>query len=166
MKKILLSCVLSCLSLVSMADTLTIRQLFIEMPDTLIPYLTRNNRLDFVDFMDSKMKAEVTNLLGGKSEMTALTDDSLSIRLNDACKVDMLLLPVSEAVDSCSQVVAMVRTVGLETENTDTEVDYFSCRWRQIFERINISQADEERLKFMLKSRNITEIITEKLNKH
>ena len=49
------------------ADTVNLRNLFVEMPDTVIPYLSRNNRLDFVDFMDSNMKAEVTNALGGKS---------------------------------------------------------------------------------------------------
>ena len=48
------------------------RDVFLRMPDGLLPYLTENNRLDFIDFMDSGMKAVVNNELGGKSEMLSL----------------------------------------------------------------------------------------------
>ena len=54
-------------TMLAVADTLTIRSLFTEMPDAVIPYLTKTNRLDFIDFMDSNMKAEVNNELEGKS---------------------------------------------------------------------------------------------------
>ena len=36
---------------------------FIHMPDSICPLLTAVNRADFIDFMDSRMKAEVTNRL-------------------------------------------------------------------------------------------------------
>ena len=74
------------------AQDLMIRDVFKQMPASLLPTLSENNRLDMLDFMDSKMKAEVTNRLGGKSEMTLLTDTTLSIRMSEALKVDMLLL--------------------------------------------------------------------------
>lgn len=44
------------------------RDVIKQMPDTLVPYLKQNARLDFIDFMDSDMKAEVNNDLGGKSQ--------------------------------------------------------------------------------------------------
>ena len=56
-----------------------VREVFKSMPDSLAPYLTTNNRLDMIDFMDAKMKSVVTNLLEGETEMLALTDDSLSV---------------------------------------------------------------------------------------
>ena len=61
------------------AQDVTIRDIFKQMPDSLMPYLSQNNRLDFIDFLDSNMKAEVRNALGGLSEMMTLADDSLSI---------------------------------------------------------------------------------------
>ena len=67
----------------------TIREAFKAMPDSLMPYLTANNRLDLMDFMDAKMKATVTNLLEGQTEMTFLSDDSLSIRMSDALTIEM-----------------------------------------------------------------------------
>ena len=54
------------------------RDVFKQMPDSLIPYLSSNNRLDFIDFIDSKMDAEVANSLGGKSRMQKLTDKYVS----------------------------------------------------------------------------------------
>ena len=53
-----------CLTLTVMSQT-TMRDVFRQMPDSIVPYLTENNRLDFIDFIDSNMKAEVTNAFGG-----------------------------------------------------------------------------------------------------
>ena len=54
---------------------LSVRDALKLMPDSLVPYLSLNNRLDMVDFMDAKMRAAVDNSLGGESEMTFLSDD-------------------------------------------------------------------------------------------
>ena len=77
------------LSLITSAYAQTVRESFKAMPDSLMPYLTANNRLDLMDFMDAKMKAVVTNLLEGQTEMTFLSDDSLSIRMSDALTIEM-----------------------------------------------------------------------------
>ena len=89
---------------------LKMREVFLQMPDSIMPYLTENNRLDFLDFMDSGMKAEVRNELGGRSVMTALTDQNLSIQLSEVVRLDLWLFPVSQEVDSCRQVVCMITT--------------------------------------------------------
>lgn len=67
----------------------TMREAFTAMPDSLMPYLTKNNRLDMIDFMDAKMKAAVTNMLGGETVMTFLSDDSLAVRMSDALTLEM-----------------------------------------------------------------------------
>ena len=71
------------------ASAQTVREAFKAMPDSLVPYLTANTRLDLMDFMDAKMKAAVTNLLDGQTEMTFLSDDSLSIRMSEALTIEM-----------------------------------------------------------------------------
>ena len=82
-RNIILLIVMSCLSFTEgMAQNM--KDIVRTMPDSIIPLLSLNNRLDFVDYIDSKMKAEVTNQLGGKSEMTTLTDDFAHIRVS-AC---------------------------------------------------------------------------------
>ena len=84
----------------SAGDGITLRDVFRQMPDSLMPTLTQNNRLDFLDFLDAGMKAEVKNRLGGTSVMMTLTADSLSLQVSPALRVDMLLLPLAEPIDS------------------------------------------------------------------
>ena len=166
MKRLLFAFLLITATLSSMADTLTIKELFKEMPDSIIPYLSKNNRLDFIDFMESKMKAEVTNEMGGKSLMTELTDDSISICLNEACRLDMLLLNVTHDVDSCRQVIAIVRTVGLENDIQESEEpQYFSVRWKPITDTPQLTETSGKRLLSAVKAINILNIISKRLNK-
>jgi len=70
----------------------TLREVFTAMPDSLTPCLTANNRLDMMDFMDAKMKAAVTNKLGGESLMTFLSNDSLAIRMSEALTIELKML--------------------------------------------------------------------------
>ena len=98
MKQKFLALLLSLLVVMS-ADAqkpLNIRDVFRTMPDSLAPYLTTNNRLDMMDFMDARMKSVVTNSLDGQTEMLALTDDSLSLRLNPCVLLDLWLVPVDK----------------------------------------------------------------------
>jgi hypothetical protein len=118
---------------------------FRQMPDSLIPTLSENNRLDMIDFVISNMKAEVTNLFGGKSEMLALTHDSLCIRVSDGLTVRMLLLKPIETMDSCSHVVCMAQTFGSDSLSLSTRMDYFTSRWQRLDLVPRFSEADEQR---------------------
>ena len=100
MKKWILAYLLLFFAGISSAQELKLRDVFRQIPDSLMPTLSVNNRLDFIDFMDSNMKAAVRNQLGGMSEMTALTDDSLSVRMSDALRIDMLLLTLDVPMDT------------------------------------------------------------------
>lgn len=106
------------------------RDVFLQMPDNMMPYLTENNRLDFLDFMDSNMKAEVTNELGGKSEMLSLSDSALTMRVSPAMTVAMRLMPVKEAVDSCQLVVCMITTYGKDAP--ESQIAVYSVGWRPL----------------------------------
>ena len=104
--------------------------LFKEMPDSLMPYLSKNNRLDMVDFMEANMKAEVTNLLEGKSCMTALTSDSLSIRMNDVLQVEIRLFPSDEVADSSKQMIRVRRIYTINKNQTASIVDIYDAAWQ------------------------------------
>ena len=125
----------------------TIANVFRVMPDSLLPTLSENNRLDMVDFIVSGMKAEVTNRLGGKSEMTALADDNLCLRVSKAQTVTFLLLTPLEPVDSCSQIVCMIRTYGLNESTFSTVVDYYTPQWEKMLKKPFLSDVDIKRIK-------------------
>lgn len=118
----------------------TLRQAFIEMPDSLFPYLTKNNRLDMLDFMDANMKAEVTNKLDNKSEMTALAADSIVLRLSPASAATFYLVPVEQEVDSAHFVIAVMRTYSLSEKYFERKTDFYSLRWYPLTKKPALSE--------------------------
>ena len=116
----------------SAGDGIALRDVFRQMPDSLLPTLTQNNRLDFLDFLDAGMKAEVKNRLGGTSVMTVLTSDSLSLQVSASLRVDMLLLPLAEPLDSVNQIVVVGETYLADSVYGETTVRYFTIDWKPL----------------------------------
>ena len=119
------------------AQSVNMRNAFREMPDSLMPYLSKNNRLDFIDFLDSGMKAEVKNQLGGTSHMLSIADDSLTIQMNPSLRVHML------AIDS---VVAVVETFLVDSIYGESRVHYYSASWHPIAQP-ELSAAQQQRIR-------------------
>lgn len=130
----------------TVAIDLTIGQLFREMPDSLLPTLAKNDRLDMVDFMESNMKAEVLNRIGGVSEMKVLTDDSLSVRVSDALTVTLLLVSPLETVDSCSQIICFVRTYGIDKSMLQSVTSFYTTHWYKIYQKPLLNDVDIKRI--------------------
>ena len=132
MKKWLVACLLLCITSVCSAQELALRDAFRQMPDSLMPSLTQNDRLDFLDFLDAGMKAEVKNRLGGTSVMTILTTDSLSLQVSPALRVDMLLLTLAEPIDTVNQVIVVGETFMVDSIHGETTVHFFTPTWHPI----------------------------------
>ena len=60
MRKTLLSAVLL-FAAVSAGAQLKMREVFAQLPDSVLPLMTRNNRLDCIDFIENGMEARVKN---------------------------------------------------------------------------------------------------------
>jgi hypothetical protein len=124
-KSVFLCIFVFCVSLVSYGRT-TMKQVFINMPDSVFPYLTRNNRLDCVDFIESKMKAEIKNKFDENSELVTLTDDYLKIHLNENCVYEIKLLNTSDSL----QLICFIRSYhGPEEES---KIEFYSLDWKRL----------------------------------
>ena len=154
MKKIMLAALLATTLSQALAQSVQIRDAFKAMPDSLMPYLSKNNRLDFIDFLDSKMKAEVKNQLGGTSEMLSLGSDSLTIRMNPSLSIDLL------AIDS---VLVMVETFKVDSVYGESRVHYYSAEWKPIAAPV-FTEAQQQRIN-RLKLQNIVKRDDDLLNK-
>ena len=125
-----------------MAQKPKIADVFKLMPDSLMPYLSKNNRLDMIDFMEAKMKAEVTNMLEGTTVMTALTEDSLSVNMNERLRFDMRLTMLD------SLVVEVAKTYIISEHQEEKVVQYFSTAWCPLSEPVavtsSLSRRDED----------------------
>lgn len=124
MKKILLSIGMwLCVAAMQAQD---MKSLFIALPDSLSPLLTKVNREDFGDFLASGMKAEVKNRFGKPSEMTKLTDDYLQLKMSSTSQTEMKLLPLNDSV----KVICVVHTYMAPT--ADSRVSFYDTDWRQL----------------------------------
>lgn len=115
------------------AQNLHIRDVFKVMPDTLAPYLSENNRLDMLDFMDSKMKAVVTNGLGDQTQLESLSDTYLRLSFGEGFQTEMRLLPAATG----DTVVCVVSTYGERTQ--ESTVAFFTTRWQPLPYSIQLS---------------------------
>jgi len=120
------------LSVSSLTAQKTIIDLFKSMPDSIMPYLTHNNRLDMVDFMEAKMKAEVTNILDCKSEMLLLDSTHLTVRMSESLVLDMTLLSTDEVYDSCKQVVRVMKNYFIQEKEVERIPTFYTVKWRPL----------------------------------
>ena len=72
----------------------SMREIWLSMPDSMVRYLNKNKRIEFLDYVDMKVKTDVKNLLQGSSVMDTITSNYLSVKLNEASSIQMRLLPV------------------------------------------------------------------------
>lgn len=127
MKKILVTAILSLFAFSGFAQTM--RQLFVSLPDSvLMPQLTKVNREDCIDFLDSKMKAEVTNRFDGKSTLDTLSADYLHLTLSPMSEVEMKLFPVNDSVKA----ICWIQTYGNDSTIRESSVRFFSTDWQEL----------------------------------
>lgn len=123
MRKVLLI-VVSVLCGIS-ASAQDMKSVFIAMPDSITPLLTKVNKEDCVDFLDSNMKAEVKNRFDGTAEMKVLTEDYVLVQTSEIGTLEMKLLPVNDS----TKVVCMVKTVCASA--CDSEIRFYTSDWKQ-----------------------------------
>jgi hypothetical protein len=102
------------------------RGVFISMPDSVAPLLTKVNREDCVDFLDSNMKAVVRNRFDKESELKTLTKDYLLMQMTATSTMEIKLLPMNDSV----KVVCVVRTV--QTDVPDSDVRFYDTMWKEL----------------------------------
>lgn len=125
MKKLTLSLLLAIISLCSM-QAQQAKNYFINMPDSISPLLTSVNRADCIDFLESKMKAEVTNRFGGKSEMAELTPDYIRIQMTPQSSWQMKLLALTDS----TRLICTVATACAPA--CDSDIHFYTTDWKEL----------------------------------
>ena len=96
-----------CVMLLGMVQAQDIRTLFINMPDSIMPALTKSERMDFLDYMDSEMLPRVSNKLGGVSVMTSFSDRSVAVMTSQSGSTEMVLFPLKKG----GNLICVINTV-------------------------------------------------------
>ncbi len=110
------------------------KKVFIAMPDSLTPLLTKVNKEDCIDFLASNMKAEIKNRFDKSSEMKVLTEDYLQMQMTENSTLEMKLFPVNDSV----KIVCMVKTVC--SSACDSEIRFYDISWKKEFPKSDYLQ--------------------------
>lgn len=110
------------------------KKVFIAMPDSLTPLLTKVNKEDCIDFLASNMKAEIKNRFDKSSEMKVLTEDYLQMQMTENSTLEMKLFPVNDSV----KIVCMVKTVCSSV--CDSEIRFYDTSWKKEFRKSDYLQ--------------------------
>lgn len=127
MKHIFILFVLLASATVVQAQDVRMRDVFAQAPDSIFPLLTRNNRLDCIDFIENSMKARVKNRFYTYSELTALTADYLSLQVTEHSVVEMKLLARPSQQDT---VLCMVCTYSAPA--ADSDIFFYDLHWNPL----------------------------------
>lgn len=111
---------------VSVAKAQQAKTLFVHMPDSLSPLLTAVNRADCIDFLESKMRAQVENRFGRKSEMTVLGEDYIRMQMSPQTAWQMKVLPVNDS----TKVICTVSTVCAPV--CDSDIKFYTTDWKPL----------------------------------
>lgn len=100
---------------------ITARQVFVDLPVSVLDILSRSTRLDMLDYYDVDSLWQATNSLGGPSVLERVTPDYLSVRLTPVSTLQVCLLPRKKG----GPLVMTLYTIGARQQAPDTEINFF-----------------------------------------
>lgn len=115
--------IFACMFCVMSVVAQDMKSVFVLMPDSVLPLLTKVNKEDCIDFLASDMKAVVRNRFGNEVEMKALTDDYVLMQTSEVGTLEMKLLLLSDS----TKVICMVKTACATA--CDSSIRFYASDW-------------------------------------
>ena len=110
------------------AGAQTLREAWVAMPDSLLPYLDKSKRAQLLELNDDRMPAEADNKLQGTSRLDTLLQNYLQVSASESMVLQMKLLPRQTAEgQEADSVLCMVQT--LKGPCPESRVRLFSRSW-------------------------------------
>lgn len=123
-KKLFLTAVMLAGALTSMAE-LTAADAFTSAPQNIFPLLDRNTRLDMVDYVKSGLSTPSQNSLQGRSAITELTPQALTVKMSDSSAAQIAVLQGAKG-----EVIALISTVA--TPGLDSTIRFYDSSWKPL----------------------------------
>ena len=125
MRRIVISLILMLVFSVETSLGKTMREVWIDMPDSITMYLTKSMRTELADYVDMKVSAATKNAIGDTVRIDTLTSDYITVTLSESSKLEMKLLPKDG-----SNIICMVRTYyGTAAESI---ISFWQLNWQQL----------------------------------
>lgn len=127
---------------VAQAPAQTMKEVWSAMPDSIMPLLSKNNRLDCIDYWEAGQQGDVKNRLDGKVAILFMNEDSLAVADTELSSYEMNLNR-GESGDVKSIVVRRNVKVGDVMDWTER---VFSPAWQLLEERLAPEKVFEDSL--------------------
>lgn len=111
-----------------MAFSQSIKEVWLNMPDSLFPYLNRSLREDCFTFKSKGLDLETDNLLKEKTAIDTCANDYMAVRLSKSASLQMRLLPYAKG----DSVVCVA--VSYHIPETDSQVSLYTKDWIKMSE--------------------------------
>ena len=113
----------------SISAQTTAREMWIEMPDSLCPLLTRNLRSEITEYIDLDAEPVLLNRMKTETRIDTTTADYISVKITKVSRIEIKLLRKSDA----ETVVCMAYTYNAPEE--DTELSFWTTNWEPLDSR-------------------------------
>ena len=118
MKKILIIiCFLTCWLGVSAQS---LREVWIEMPDSILPYLSKSQRTELADYVEMKVEPAVLSTFGDSVRIERMTNNYLLLKANEATRLEIKLLD--------NNTLALVQT--WMAPAAESKLSLFNLQWQ------------------------------------
>ena len=118
MKKILIIiCFLTCWLGVSAQS---LREVWIEMPDSILPYLSKSQRTELADYVEMKAEPAVLSTFGDSVRIERMTNNYLLLKANEAIRLEIKLLD--------NNTLALVQT--WMAPAAESKLSLFNLQWQ------------------------------------
>ena len=118
MRKILIIiCFLTCWLGVSAQS---LREVWIEMPDSILPYLSKSQRTELADYVEMKAEPAVLSTFGDSVRIERMTNNYLLLKANEATRLEIKLLD--------NNTLALVQT--WMAPAAESKLSLFNLQWQ------------------------------------
>lgn len=115
---------LGCIATVATMPAAPIDSIFASMPSRLLPFVSRDNRLDCLDLYNNNMQAVAQNELGERTRLLKKTADYMHLKISEASRMEIKLL-----THEGDTLVGVAHTV--LTPAGDSRVRFYTTTWQE-----------------------------------
>lgn len=103
-------------------DTISARRAFAELPEISMEILSKDSRLDMLDYYDNGSTYAAKNNLRGTARLDTVTPDFVAVELTPVSSLEVKILPTKGG-----DIVMTLYTVGAEGDSRDTEIRFYDA---------------------------------------
>lgn len=116
-KTLIIICFLTCWLCVSAQS---LREVWVEMPDSILPYLSKSQRTELADYVEMKAEPAVLSTFGDSVRIECMTNNYLLVKANELTRLEIKLLD--------NNTIALVQT--WMAPAAESKLSFFNLQWQ------------------------------------